>query len=50
MTILAIFLALLFGYGFVSGWLERTPITAPIVFTLAGAAVLLVRLLTSECC
>jgi NhaP-type Na+/H+ or K+/H+ antiporter len=42
-TVVAVFLALLFGYSLVSGWLERTPITAPILFTLAGMGTLLVR-------
>ncbi len=41
--IVAVFLALLFGYSLVSGWFERTPVTAPIVFTLAGMGTLLMR-------
>src|SRR5271165_1776150 len=36
MTYLAIFVLLLFGYALVSRRLERTVLTAPIVFTIAG--------------
>jgi len=36
MTLLALFIALVFLYSLVSGWLERTIATAPIVFTTAG--------------
>lgn len=38
MTLLVVFVGLLFAYGLVSARLERTPVTAPIVFTLAGIA------------
>jgi NhaP-type Na+/H+ or K+/H+ antiporter len=38
MTLLAIFVVLLFLHGLVSGRLERTVVTAPIVFVCAGAA------------
>ena len=41
MTFLAIFIALIFLYSLVSGRLERTIITAPILFTAAGMVVLL---------
>lgn len=41
MTLLSIFIALLFLYSLVSGRLERTSLTAPIVFTLAGMLALL---------
>ena len=41
MTILVIFVLLLFAYGLVSAWLERTPVTPPIVFTLGGMAAFL---------
>ncbi len=41
MTLLAIFIVLVFLYSLVSGYLERTIITAPILFTAAGMAVLL---------
>ena len=41
MTLLAIFIVLVFLYSLVSGYLERTVITAPILFTAAGMAVLL---------
>ena len=34
--LLVIFIGLLFGYSLVSGRLEKTVVTAPIVFTLAG--------------
>jgi NhaP-type Na+/H+ or K+/H+ antiporter len=36
-TLLAIFVLLLFLYSLISARLERTPVTAPIVFTSAGA-------------
>ena len=36
MTTLVVFVLLLFAYGLVSAWLERTPVTPPIVFTLGG--------------
>ena len=36
MTLLAIFFALVFLYSLVSGRLERTVVTAPMVFTAAG--------------
>jgi NhaP-type Na+/H+ or K+/H+ antiporter len=36
MVLTAVFLALVFSYSLVSRWLERTVITAPIVFTAAG--------------
>ena len=39
MTLLAIFLALIFLYSLVSARLERTVLTAPIVFTAAGMVV-----------
>lgn len=39
MTLLAIFLALLFAYSLLSRRIERTPLTAAIVFTAAGALV-----------
>lgn len=45
MTLLAIFVALVFLYSLVSSRIERTVFTAPIVFTAAGMAVYLV---TSE--
>lgn len=38
MSLLAIFVPLLFVYGLFSERLERTPLTPPIVFTAAGAA------------
>ena len=41
MTLLAIFIALVFLHSLVSGRLERTVVTAPIVFTTAGMLVLL---------
>ena len=41
MTVLVAFMVLLFLYGLGSGWLERTPVTPPIVFTAAGAALCL---------
>ena len=41
MTLLAIFIALIFLYSLVSGCLDRTIITAPILFTAAGMVVLL---------
>ena len=40
MTLLAIFVTLLFAYGLVSAYLERSVLTAPILFTLAGGIVL----------
>jgi len=40
-TLLPVFVALLFLYSLVSGRLERTVVTAPMVFTAAGSAVLL---------
>src|SRR5208283_1917763 len=39
MTLLAIFIALIFLYSLVSARLERTVLTAPIVFTAAGMVV-----------
>jgi len=36
MIVLAIFVALFFGYALVSRPLEKTPVTAPMVFTAAG--------------
>lgn len=41
MALLSIFIAVLFLYSLVSGRLERTSLTAPIVFTLAGMLALL---------
>ena len=41
MTLLAIFIALVFLHSLISGRLERTVVTAPIVFTAAGMLVLL---------
>lgn len=41
MTLIAIFVALMFFYSLVSGRLERTVITAPILFTTFGALVYL---------
>ena len=41
MTLLAIFIALVFRHSLISGRLERTVVTAPIVFTAAGMLVLL---------
>jgi NhaP-type Na+/H+ or K+/H+ antiporter len=38
-TVVAIYIGLLFLYGLVSAWVERTMLTAPIVFTLAGMGV-----------
>lgn len=38
MTVLAVFVPLLLLDGLVSGLVERSPLTAPIVFTAAGAA------------
>lgn len=38
MVITAIFVAILFAYALVSKKLEKTPFTAPIIFTAAGAA------------
>ncbi len=40
MLLIAIFVALIFLYGLFSSRLERTPVTAPIVFTVAGALAL----------
>jgi sodium/hydrogen antiporter len=42
-SVLVILAALLFGYALFSGALERTAITAPIVFTAAGVVVLLLQ-------
>ena len=42
MTLLAIFVALLFLHSLFSGWLERTVVTAPIVFTAAGILIVLI--------
>jgi sodium/hydrogen antiporter len=42
MTLLALFLALIFLYALVSRRLERSILTAPILFTLAGMAVSLI--------
>lgn len=39
MTLITVFIVLLFIYGLVSGRVERTPVTAPIVFTAAGMVV-----------
>lgn len=39
MTIIAIFITLIFLYSLISGRLERTVLTAPIVFTAAGMCV-----------
>lgn len=36
MTVLVIFVLLIFGYSLVSGLVERTSLTPPIIFTLAG--------------
>jgi NhaP-type Na+/H+ or K+/H+ antiporter len=41
-TLLAVFVALIFSYGLVSARLERTVLTAPILFTTAGMVVFLV--------
>jgi sodium/hydrogen antiporter len=41
MHLLAVLVILLFLYSLVSSWLERTVLTAPIVFTTAGILVLL---------
>ena len=41
MTLVALFLALLFAYGLVSERLERTLLTAPMCFTIAGIATFL---------
>lgn len=38
MTLVAIFLALIFAYALLSGRVERSPLTAPMLFTLAGMA------------
>lgn len=45
MSLLAIFIGMVFLYSLVSGRIERTPLTAPIVFTAAGMFACLV---TSE--
>lgn len=42
MTLLAVFVALIFSYGLFSARLERTVLTAPILFTTAGILVFLV--------
>ena len=42
MTLLAVFVALIFIYGLFSARLERTVLTAPILFTAAGMVVFLV--------
>ncbi len=42
MTLLAIFILLVFLYSLVSGFLDRTILTAPIVFTTAGIVVCLI--------
>jgi sodium/hydrogen antiporter len=42
MTLIAIFIAMVFFYSLISGRLERTVITAPMLFTTAGALVFLV--------
>lgn len=41
MTFIAIFIGLIFIYSLVSGLLDRTVLTAPIVFTVAGMCVVL---------
>lgn len=41
MVLIAIFLVSLFLYGLASGRLERTVLTAPILFTIAGTAIVL---------
>jgi hypothetical protein len=41
MTLLAVFISIVFLYSLVSRRLERTVITAPIVFAAAGALMLL---------
>jgi len=41
MTLLAVFVMLVFLYGLISARLERTVVTAPILFTAAGVLVLL---------
>jgi len=41
MTLVAIFIALIFLYSLISGRIEKTILTAPIVFTAAGMLVLL---------
>jgi len=42
MALFAILIGLIFVYGLVSGWLERTVLTSPIVFTAAGIVLLIV--------
>ncbi len=42
MELLGAFIAVIFLYSLVSGWLERTVVTAPIVFTAAGMVAFLV--------
>ena len=39
MMLLSIFICLLFAYGLGSARIERTVVTAPILFTLAGVGV-----------
>ncbi len=41
MVLIAVFVLLVFGYSLVSQWLQRTVITAPMLFTFAGAATIL---------
>ena len=41
MTLIAIFIALIFFYSLAAGWLERTVLTPPILFTAAGMLVFL---------
>jgi sodium/hydrogen antiporter len=41
MILIAAFVALIFLHSLFSGWLERTVVTAPIVFTTAGMLALL---------
>jgi len=41
MSLIAVFVVFIFLYGLVSGRLERTVVTAPIVFTLAGVGTFL---------
>jgi sodium/hydrogen antiporter len=43
MDLVAIFLALVFLYSLISGRLERTVVTAPMLFTAAGMLTLLFR-------
>jgi len=42
MTLIAIFIAMIFVHSLISGRLERTIVTAPIVFTMGGVLTLLV--------